>query len=198
MTTVLLLGALGTVGSLLRRGLPGATGHRVLGADRLPGAEWQWDLDAVDYAEPGVAAALTGADIVVHVATSPDPGADAAVHWQAVSSAARLLQACNTYGVPAVLLPSSGWAEPASVGLVQNSYGRSKQVLESMARMYAQHPGRAAEALRIGWVPHRPGDLAGADPAIAATYWPPERVVSEFAAALERLSARIASATSGK
>ncbi|NNG34452.1 NAD-dependent epimerase/dehydratase family protein [Nakamurella aerolata] len=193
--TILLIGALGAVGRLLHRGLPEATGQQLIGVDRAPGADLRWDLDTVDYADPAVRATLTGADVVIHVATSPDPYADAAVHWQAVASATRLLQACNNTDVPAVLLPSSGWAEPAGLGLRQNSYGRSKQVLESLAAMYAQQPGRAAEALRIGWVPHHPDDLAGADPAIASSYWPADRVVSEFAAAVARLSSTISSAT---
>jgi nucleoside-diphosphate-sugar epimerase len=65
-----------------------------------------------------------------------------------------------------------------------NAYGHSKRVFEAMALMYNMTPGRHCVALRIGWVPHDPADVATADAWLQANYWPDEHLIGQIRAAL--------------
>jgi hypothetical protein len=53
-----------------------------------------------------------------------------------------------------------------------------------MAEMYNVTPGRKAVALRIGWVPRSPDELVGAPQWLIDNYWPDERLIAAFNAAL--------------
>jgi nucleoside-diphosphate-sugar epimerase len=120
------------------------------------------------------------------VATSANVNDSDAVHWQAVADTARLVQACDRYNVRRVVLPSSDWAEPKTrwATLELNAYGHSKRIIEAMALMYNMTPGRRAVALRIGWVPHDPSEVATAEPWLQANYWDDARLIAQVKTAL--------------
>src|SRR5690606_4360877 len=109
-----------------------------------------------------------------------------AVHWQAVADTARLLRACDRYGIRRVVLPSSDWAEPKTRWAEHeiNAYGHSKRIIEAMALMYNMTPGRHAVALRSGGVRRAPAELEGAAPWLKANYWDDERLLGQVKAAL--------------
>lgn len=179
--TILIFGAMGNIGRRLARAFPGSTG-----IDRVPGADVVADLATLDYDAPEIRAALERADGVIHVATSaavedPDAG-----HWEAVVATARLMQACDRHNVRRVVIPSSDWAEPKTRWAQHelNAYGHSKRVFEAMALMYNMTPGRHCVALRIGWVPHDPAEVAGAEPWLQANYWDDEKLIAQFRTAL--------------
>ena len=174
---LIITGSEGTIGRRLRPAFPGC-----IGIDRAAGAEIRADLSTVDYGDPAIAAALRDADALIHLATSADPDAPEAVHWQAVIDAARLFAACAALGVGRVIVASSDWAAPKH-GVPINSYGRSKLALESLAAMYAAAP-RSARIIRVGWVPHDPAALAGAPDWLRRNHWDDDRLIEEFRRAL--------------
>lgn len=174
---LIITGSEGTIGRRLRPAFPGC-----IGIDRAAGAEIQADLSTVDYGDPPIVAALRGADALIHLATSADPDAPEAVHWQAVIDAARLFAACAAQGVGRVIVASSDWAAPKH-GAAINSYGRSKLALESLAAMYAAGP-RSARIIRVGWVPHDPAALAAAPDWLRRNHWDDDRLIEEFRRAL--------------
>jgi nucleoside-diphosphate-sugar epimerase len=85
-----------------------------------------------------------------------------------------------------VVLPSSDWAEPKTrwAHLEMNAYGHSKRIFEAMALMYNMTPGRHCVALRIGWVPHDPAEVAKAEPWLQANYWTDAHLIAQVKAAL--------------
>lgn len=178
MNTVI-LGSEGNVGRRLRRAFPGA-----IGIDRVAGADIVADLATIDYAAPEIHAALAGAEVVIHVATSPDIAAPDDVHYQAVIDAARLIAACQHIPVPRVILPSSDWAEPKDGWAGLNTYGHSKRVFETMAAMYRHSTGKHCTALRIGWVAHDLDEVARSPKWLQDNYWDDARLISEVTAAL--------------
>lgn len=177
IVTLIITGSEGNIGRRLRRAFPSC-----VGIDRAAGAELRADLSSVDYGDPTIAAALQGADALVHLATSADPDAPEAVHWQAVIDAARLFAACVAWGVGRIVVASSDWAAPKD-GAPINSYGRSKLALESLAAMYAAGP-RSARVIRVGWVPHDPAALAAAPDWLRRNHWADDRLIEEFRRAL--------------
>jgi nucleoside-diphosphate-sugar epimerase len=177
---LLIIGSQGNIGRRLMAAFPGS-----IGIDRLPGADIVADLATIDYAKPEIAAALSAADGVIHVATSANAHGPDDVHYQAVIDTARLLDACQRHKVPRLVLPSSDWAEPKPGWLEGvNTYGHSKRVFETMAAMYAHSTGLRCVALRIGWVPRSPQELVGAEKWLIANHWDDARLMAEFTAAL--------------
>ncbi|WP_026871446.1 NAD-dependent epimerase/dehydratase family protein [Inquilinus limosus] len=174
---LIITGSEGNIGRRLRRAFPGC-----IGIDRAAGAEIRADLSIVDYGDPAIAAVLRGADALIHLATSADPDAPEAVHWQAVVDAARLFAACAAHGVGRIVVASSDWAAPKN-GAAINSYGRSKLALESLAAMYAAGQ-RSARVIRVGWVPHDPAELAAAPDWLRRNCWDDDRLAAEFRRAL--------------
>lgn len=179
--TIIIIGSEGNIGRRLREAFPDS-----IGIDRVPGADIVSDLADLDYGAPAVKAAFGSVDGVIHVATSPNVAASDAVHWSAVVGTARLLEACDRFGIRRVVIPSSDWADPQTRWSNQtpNTYGRSKAVMEAMAAMFNQTPGRHCVALRIGWVAP---DKATADAApvwLRANYWDTEKLVLQMTAAL--------------
>lgn len=180
-TSLIIIGAQGNIGRKLIAAFPGATG-----IDRAPGAAIVADLATIDYDAPDVRRAFEHADGLIHVATSADVGDPPAVHWAAVADTARLMAACDRYGIRRVVLPSSDWAQPKTRWAAHelNAYGHSKRVFEAMAEMYNATPGRWAVALRYGWVPRSTDDLATATEWLRANYWDDERLIGQVRAAL--------------
>lgn len=176
--TFLVTGSEGNIGRRLMAALPGA-----VGLDVRPGADIVADLATLDYSSADIREALAAAEAVVHLATSADPDAPDAVHWQAVTNTARLVAACAEAGVPRIVLASSAWAEPKD-GRPQNAYGGSKAVFEALAAMYGAAPGRDGVALRIGWVPGHVDEVAAAPEWLRASYWDDARLVAAVRAAL--------------
>ena len=179
--TIIIIGSEGNIGRRLKEAFPDN-----IGIDRVAGADIVSELSALDYDAPAVKAAFEKADGVIHVATSPNVEAPDAVHWDGVVGTARLLEACNRFGIRRVVIPSSDWADPQTRWATQpaNTYGRSKAAMEAMAAMFNQTPGRHCVALRIGWVAP---DKATADAApvwLRANYWDTEKLVLQMQAAL--------------
>ncbi len=175
---IVITGSEGNIGRRLRPAFPGA-----IGIDVRRGADIVADLATVDFSRRVIAEALSGADAVIHLATSADPDAADDVHWTAVANTSRLVAACAHAGVARIVLASSDWAAPKD-GLAVNAYGASKRVIEALAAMYALGPGRSAVALRVGWVPSSADEIAAAPDWLRASHWDDARVVAEFRAAL--------------
>lgn len=180
--TVIIIGSMGRVGRRLMPAFPGA-----IGIDRVAGADIVADLTSIDYDGPHVKAAFEKADGVIHVATSADATDPDHLHWLAVIGAARLLDACDRFGIRRVVIPSSDWADPKTRWAENelNIYGHSKRVFEAMAHMYnVGHADRHCVALRIGWVPNSPDVVPGAAAWLQANYWDDARLIAQVKAAL--------------
>lgn len=179
--TILIFGAMGNIGRRLMTAWPDA-----IGIDRVAGADIVADLASIDYNAPHIRAAFEVADGVIHVATSASVEAADAMHWDAVVATARLMAACDRHDIRRVVLPSSDWAEPKTRWAQHelNAYGHSKRVFEAMALMYNMTPGRCAVALRIGWVPHDPAEVARAAPWLQANYWDDAHLIAQVKSAL--------------
>jgi hypothetical protein len=179
--TVLIFGSMGNIGRRLKRAFPDA-----VGIDRVEGADIVADLATIAYDAPEIREAFARADGVIHVATSANVEAPDAAHWEAVVATARLMQACDRHAIPRVVLPSSDWAEPKTrwAQHEMNAYGHSKRAFEAMALMYNMTPGRHCVALRIGWVPHDPSEVARAEPWLQANYWDDDTLIAQVRTAL--------------
>ena len=173
--TVIITGSQGNIGRRLMRAFPEA-----IGVDRAPGADINADLAGCSYREGALAAALKNARCVIHLATSADPDAMPEVHLAAVTTTARLVEACFHTGVPRIVLPSSDWAEPRDPAIQINAYGYSKRAIEALAAIYGSREGFRAVALRIGWVPGSEAELQAAPDWLRANYWPDEMLISAF------------------
>lgn len=180
---IVITGSEGNIGRRLRKVFPD-----VVGIDRVPGAEIQVDLGEADYGAPELVAALASAAGVIHLGTSPHPDGPPEDHLAAVINSARLVQACAAADVPKLVLASSGWAAPESIGQELNAYGQSKRALEALAGIYSEMPGRRAVALRIGWVPRDVSQVAQADEWLQRGYWDDDTVAARFKAALDGMA----------
>ena len=177
MSTILVTGGSGFLGTSVVRGLAGA-GHRVLSADLrtpadpVPGVEHL----VVDVTDPdAVKAAFAGHDVevVVHLASIVTPGKDssrALEHAVDVTGTRHVLDACLAAGVRRVVVSSSGAAygyhpdngaahggwltedDPVR-GNPEFAYSDHKrQVEEMLAELRASHPGLEQVVLRIGTI----------------------------------------------
>jgi uronate dehydrogenase len=164
---VLITGAAGRIGGVLRRGLD----HRlrltdvVRPADLAPQEEFvQADLadaDAIDRAVAGV-------DAVVHLGAVPDEAAFDAIAGPNLHGTFHVFDACRRHGVRRIVYASSNHATgmypvgepldetypPRPDGL----YGASKVWGEALGRMYVDRFGLEVVALRIGTCQERPPD----------------------------------------
>jgi nucleoside-diphosphate-sugar epimerase len=179
MNKLVITGAGGRVGRRLMAAFPGA-----IGVDRAAGSGVVVDFDNADYSADPVRGVLAGADAIIHLAAEPSPRAPDPVHWQSVINAGRLMNAALAAGIPRFVVASSGWAVPME-GQHLNAYAHSKRVMESLANMYDNAAGKAGRFVRIGWVPESADAVAGAADWLKKLYWPDERLVAEFRAALE-------------
>ena len=179
--TILIFGAMGNIGRRLTTAFPDS-----IGIDRVAGVDIVADLATIDYEAPPIRDAFARADGVIHVATSAGVAEPDALHWAAVVATARLVEACHRHNIRRLVLPSSDWAEPKTrwAQHEMNAYGHSKRVIEAMALMYNMTPGRRAVALRIGWVPHDPAEVATAEPWLQANYWDDGKLIAQMRTAL--------------
>lgn len=163
---IALIGGKGQVGSNVA-GVLRERGHRVLVADSAVASTVADEvrLDALD--PVAVAAAITGADLVVHMAVvvprtdaeRADPARQAAAWAVNVGSLAVCLEQCRALGVPVVhissmsvfaefgVVPVDPEAEPDST----DTYGFSKRVAEQTCRLYAEQFGMRITSLRIAF-----------------------------------------------
>jgi UDP-glucose 4-epimerase len=160
-TTVAVTGADGRIGRHVVRQLAEA-GYRVRGLDRRPGSE------AAEYVvgdmadEQALAALLTSADIVVHLAALMSwAESDAAAVFDAnITATFRLLEAVRTAGGAEIILASSGEVYPEMAPSYlpidedhprrpRSLYGITKLLDEEMAWFYARRYGMPTTVLRF-------------------------------------------------
>lgn len=168
---VLLTGAAGAVGSLLRAPLARLGAIRL--ADLVAPTPGPGDDQVVvgDLADPDVAdLAVDGVDAIVHLAAYPRPDAPWDVLVDAnLRTTAALLDAAARHGVRRLVLASSvhaagGWNDPADWPVDVDRparpccrYGVSKAAGELLLRAHAdQEPAASAVALRLGLVADLP------------------------------------------
>ncbi|RJK95307.1 NAD-dependent epimerase/dehydratase family protein [Vallicoccus soli] len=168
--TVLLTGSAGSIGSELRRGLPGY-GWRVRGLDLArpePLGEGEEALVG-DVLDAGLLArAVDGVDAVAHLASFPDEAPLDAVLDSHVRSTGAVLEAARAAGVRRVVLASSNHAVgrtprpdqgPLGVDVrprPDTFYGVGKVAMEALGSLYADRYGLEVVALRIGSFLERP------------------------------------------
>jgi len=161
MSTVVVTGAAGRIGSVVCPGLSEA-GWSVRRTD-LP------DADLSDpAAEPVLTALLDGADAVVHLAGIAGEDAWPRILAANIDATHRVLQAAREAGVRRVVLASSNHATgftprpadgplPADADLRPDTYyGVSKVTMEALGALYVERHGMDVVALRIGSFLRRP------------------------------------------
>jgi uronate dehydrogenase len=170
---VLLTGAAGSIGRVLRTGLADR-GHDVVGLDRTAeddGFTGAWF--SVDCADPDAVEAVFaelehsgGVDAVVHLAGIPDEASLPEELSSHVHTTATLLDAMVAHGVNRMVYASSNHA----VGLTPRRdllgvdvpprpdtfYGVAKVAAEALLRLFSDRHGIDAVALRIGSFTERP------------------------------------------
>ncbi|MCG5219162.1 NAD-dependent epimerase/dehydratase family protein [Streptosporangium sp. KLBMP 9127] len=175
MTTVLITGAAGKVGTMLR---PGLDGLDLRIADTRAAPDWG-DAEALvgDVADPAfAAAALDGVDAVVHLAAHPVPSASwAELRRPNIDGIVTVLDAARDAGVPKVVLAGSvhtmgGYVRPGET-VVDPAwpvrpccrYGATKAFAEAYGGMIAAVSDTSVICLRLGACLPRPtttGNLA--------------------------------------
>ncbi|WP_433430106.1 NAD-dependent epimerase/dehydratase family protein [Nonomuraea sp. CA-141351] len=175
MESVVLTGAAGRVGSVLREPLRRRL-RRLISVDRVPLAAGgpneevrQTELAGIE----DVVSVIEGADAVVHLAGVPDEAPLADLLDANVLGAHHVLEAARRTGVRRVVLASSNRltgcypsAQTVSAEMPPRPdglYGVSKVALEALGRLYADKFGLQVVCLRIGSlepVPSEPRHLA--------------------------------------
>lgn len=159
---VLLTGAAGHIGTLLRGGLP-ERGHALRCLDVVPvtdtrPGEEHLVADATDLT--AVTAAAQGASAVVHLAGIATESSWAAIRHAHIDSTYVALEAARLAGVPRVVLASSNHATGMSprVEMARTDaqprpdtyYGVAKVTMEALGSLYADRYGLDVVCLRIG------------------------------------------------
>jgi len=165
VSVVLLTGAAGRIGTVLRRGLP-ERGWSVRGLDVAPAPEERFGEEwlAADVTDLGaVTDAAAGTSAIVHMA-----GISGESTWRAVSLANiegtyAVLEAARRAGVRRVVLASSnhatGFTPRPAEGLLREEdapprpdtyYGVTKVAMEALGSLYADRYGLDVVCLRIG------------------------------------------------
>lgn len=161
-TTVAVTGADGRIGRRVVDQLA-EVGYRVRGLDLRPGPNAAAEYVAGDLAdEKALAALLSGADIVVHLAAFMSWQEDdaAAVFEANVNATFRLLEAIRKVGGAEIILASSGEVYPElsprylpineeHPRLPRSHYGMTKLLDEEMAWFYARSYGLPTTVLRF-------------------------------------------------
>ncbi len=162
---VLLTGAVGRIGAVLRGGLP-ERGWALRSLDVVPVTDPRPGEEHVvaDVTDPAaMAEAVSGATAVVHLAGVSSESTWAAVSHANIDGTHCVLEAARRAGVPRVVLASSNHAtgftpRPAS-GLLREDdglprpdtfYGVSKVAMEALGSLYADRYGLDVVCLRIG------------------------------------------------
>lgn len=194
MSLVLVTGAAGRIGTVLRGGLP-ERGWAVRCLDIVPlpderPGEEQVVADGTDLS--AVLDAAHGVDAVVHLAAVVGESTWAAASSVSIEATYCALEAARRAGVPRVVLASSNHAtgftpRPAS-GLLRESdapprpdtfYGVAKITMEALGSLYADRYGMDVVCLRIGSAFPEPTTLR-----MLATWLSPADTVSLVDAAL--------------
>lgn len=160
-STVAVTGADGRIGRRVVRRLAQA-GYRVRGLDRRPGSEAAEYVTGDIADERALAALLTGADIVIHLAAlmSWAESDAAAVFDTNVTAAFRLLEAVRAAGGAEIILASSGEVYPEMApGYLPidedhprrplSHYGMTKLLDEELAWFYARRYDMPTTVLRF-------------------------------------------------
>lgn len=173
MTHILITGAAGTIGRVLRQQLRGVYTHLRL-ADRVaqdpagPGEE-VLDLDVRD--TQALEQAMAGIDCVVHLAGVPGEDAWEKILATNIDGCYQVFEAARRQRVPRVIFASSNHAvgfhrrsealDARSVPRPDTRYGVSKVFGEAIGRLYADKHGMSVACLRIGTfrTPDRPSDV---------------------------------------
>ena len=168
---VLMTGARGRIGSVLRPGLRGELEELRLSdleaPDDLTGAETFVAADLTDAA--AVARAVAGVDAVVHLGAVPDEAPFELIAGPNLHGTYHVFEACRRAGVRRVVYASSNHATgfypvgepldgsypPRPDGL----YGASKVFGEALGRMYSDRFGLEVVCLRIGSFRERPTEI---------------------------------------
>jgi uronate dehydrogenase len=159
---VLVTGAAGSLGSLLRQHLPGH-GWSVRGLDVLLPAEGDEDVVRASVTDlEAVRAACGDVAAVVHLGGIPRPGRDWSEYLATnIDGTRTVLEAARSAGVARVVVASSNHAvgyTPKGEGLLSadtpirpdSTYGVSKAAGEALAAFYADEYGMQIISLRIG------------------------------------------------
>ncbi|MFK0050452.1 NAD-dependent epimerase/dehydratase family protein [Streptomyces sp. NPDC090741] len=160
--TVVITGAAGNIGSVVRRALRGEVGRLVL-LDRVAIRQEAANevVHTVDLREaPAVEAALSGADAVLHLGGLPDEAPLPDLLEVNVLGTHSVLEAARRTAVPRVVLASSnrvtGFYPTAHLTGPQDPvrpdglYGVSKAAVEALGQLYADKFGLSVICLRIG------------------------------------------------
>ncbi|MGY0233710.1 NAD-dependent epimerase/dehydratase family protein [Longispora urticae] len=159
MTHVLITGAAGSVGRMLRTRL---AHHTLRLVDLAPVEDGPEDIRTADITDlDALTAACAGVDAVVHLAGVSVEGPWADILRVNIDGTRNVLEAARLAGVPRVLLASSnhavGFQErgegdmPADVEVRPDTYyGVSKTAMEALGKLYADRFGMTVTALRIG------------------------------------------------
>jgi len=172
MKRVLMTGAGGNIGRVLRRHLQGAYEHLRLGdicAQSAAGAgEQVIDLDVRD--PDALDEAMTGIDCVVHLAGLPGQAAWPAILAANIEGTHNVFESARRQGVRRIVYASSNHAvgfhrreKPLDSGVAprpDSLYGASKVFGEALGRLYADKYGLSVACLRIGTfrTPDRPSE----------------------------------------
>ena len=175
MTSVLVTGAAGRIGSHLRSGLP-PLGWRLRCLDLAAPAEpdgLPWSIgDDGDIGDPeALAKAMAGVEAVVHLAGQPTEAAWPVIRESNIEGCYQLFEAARRAGVRRQVYASSNHAvgftpRPAGSGELpadtparpDTLYGVSKVFGEALARYYCDRYGFQVACLRIGTFAERPPD----------------------------------------
>ena len=171
MQRVLITGAAGNIGGVLREGLRGVypalrlSDIKPLGAAREGEELVQADLR--DLAE--VEAVMAGVDAVVHLGGVPMEDAWAPIHEVNIIGCYHVFEAARRQGVKRVVFASSNHVigyhrrseriDDTAMFRPDSRYGLSKLFGEGLGRLYADKHGIACVALRIGSFQPKPKDL---------------------------------------
>ncbi|MDR6975060.1 uronate dehydrogenase [Streptomyces sp. 3330] len=160
--TVVVTGAAGNIGSVVRRALRGEVGRMVL-LDRVPlRAEAANEVvHTVDLRDAdAVEAALTGADAVLHLGGLPDEAPLEQLLEANVLGTHHVLEAARRARIPRVVLagsnrvtgfyPTAHRTDPRDPVRPDGMYGVSKAAVEALGRLYADKFGVSVICLRIG------------------------------------------------
>lgn len=167
---VVLTGAAGAVGSVLRAGLAPLVGELVSSDLRnvapVASNERSVPADVVDAA--AVDALIAGADQVVHLGGIADEAPFATLAGPNLEGAFNVLEAARRHGVGRVVYASSnritGFYPPegkltgAEPVRPDGLYGATKAFAEALGRLYVDRFGLQFVAVRIGSFEERPGD----------------------------------------
>jgi uronate dehydrogenase len=171
MQHVLITGAAGRIGSVLREGLRGA--YPVLRlSDIRPLGEAQAgeELDAADLRDlDQMVAAMEGVDAVVHLGGVPEEDAWEPVHNLNLVGCYHVFEAARRQGVKRMVFASSNhvigyYRRPERIGpdvppRPDSRYGVSKVFGEALGRLYADKHGIGCVSLRIGSFQPKPKNV---------------------------------------